>query len=51
MLAHIEIEDVHNCTSDAFLPRENYEPIANNDCLIFDSIGETDVITRNDFYG
>jgi hypothetical protein len=42
---------VHDRASDVFLPRENNELIANGDCLIFDSIGEADVITGHDFHG
>src|SRR5437660_2166906 len=42
--ARTEIEHVHDRASDVFLPRKNYEPIANGDCLILNSISEADII-------
>jgi hypothetical protein len=32
-----------------FLPRKNYQAIANRDRLILDDVGETDIVARNDF--
>lgn len=42
---------VYDRASDVFLPRENYQAIANRGRLILNSVGETDIVARNDFHG
>jgi hypothetical protein len=42
---------MHDRASDVFLPRKHYEPIANDDRLVFNGIGEAGINARNDFHG
>jgi hypothetical protein len=37
--------------SDMLLPRENCEPVAKDDSLIFDFVGEADAIARDYLHG
>src|ERR1044071_6659410 len=44
-LACRKIEHVHDRAADMLLPREHDEPSANGDGLVFNRVGEADVVT------
>jgi hypothetical protein len=49
-LAGRKIEHVNDRAADMFLPCQKDQVIANGDSLIHNRVGETDIVTGDDFY-
>jgi hypothetical protein len=49
-IAGKEVDDVHDCAPDMLSPCKYYQTIPNIDSFIFDGVGKTGVVARNDLH-